>query len=271
MFKSVSETLLTLCKDKKHMGAIPGGVMVLHSWGQRLNYHPHLHVMLSGGGLTGAGQFIETRHKGFCIPVKVIGSLFRGKFLAALKMLFEKQELKLPSSLSKLGDPPGMKEYFDKLYGMDWIPFIKETFNGNGNAVKYLARYAYRTAISNSRVISVTKEAVTISYTDYADGSKSKKRVMGWEEFIADFLKHILPKGFCRIRFFGFLTNCIKTKRLKLIHKLRKTVYMGNPTIGMTMAELMMMVYQKDICACPGCNAVLIKLPRGSPLVSLTE
>jgi hypothetical protein len=266
MFRCISETLLDLCKDSRHMGATPGGVMVLHTWGQKLNFHPHIHIMLSGGGLNGIDRFVETSHKGFCIPVKAMGKLFRGKFLDSLKKMFEKGELTIPSSLSTLEQRVFRKKYIDKLYEMDWIPFIKETFNGNGNAVKYLARYAYRTAISNSRIISVTEENVTISYKDYADGGCLKELVMTGQEFLHRFLQHVLPKGFNRIRFFGFLSNCIKTKRLKLIHKLRNTIYQGNPTIGMSISDLMMTVYQNDICSCPDCHVKMLRLPRGYPL-----
>lgn len=120
--------------------------------------------MLSGGGLTNLQRFTETSHKGFCIPVKAMGKLFRGKFLDSLKKLLKKGELTFPASFSALEQLSNRKKYIDKLYEMDWIPFIKETFNGNGNAVKYLARYAYRSAISNNRILSVTDENVTISY-----------------------------------------------------------------------------------------------------------
>lgn len=265
MFSCASDTLLTLCRDKRHMGATPGIILVLHTWGQQLNFHPHLHCCLSGGGLTDSGQFTESRHKGFLLPVETIGRMFRGKFMDELKSYHDKGLLKFNGNCSGLRNHYIWKDFVDSLYSRDWLPFIKETFNGNGNAITYLARYAYRTAISNSRICSVTDETVSFRYKDYADNNASKIKTVSGAEFIALFLQHILPKGFSRVRFSGFLSNCCKTRKLKLIHKLRGTVFVPNPVKGKSMAELLMLLYNKDICTCPECNGSLIRYPRGRP------
>jgi len=188
MFRCTSETLLTLCHDKQHLGATPGIIMVLHTWGQQLNLHPHIHCCLSG-------QFIESRHKGFLLPEGAVGKMFRGKFMEKLKTCYEKGLLSLNGKCTKLRNRYNWKEFVDSLYEKTWIPFIKETFNGNGNAITYLARYAYRTAISNSRITSVTDTNVTFSYKDYADNGASKLKTVTGDEFIGLFLQHILPKG----------------------------------------------------------------------------
>ena len=258
LFSAATQTLLTLCKDKKYMGAVPGIVSVLHTWGQTLSFHPHLHVMLSGGGLNAAGQFIETRHKGFIIPVKVLGKMFRGKFLDGLKALRTSLELNYSADTASLQDNGNWKRFLDCLYSKTWVPFIKETFNGNGNAVKYLARYAYRTAISNSRIREVTESQVVISYTDYADDNRKKELPFSGEEFIESFLLHVLPQGFHRVRFSGFLANCVKAKNLTHIGKLRAKPYMGNPIKGKKTAQLLLMIYGTDICTCPKCHHQLI-------------
>lgn len=257
LFKASSDTLITLCRDKKYMGATPGIISVLHTWGQKLNYHPHLHVCLSGGGINRCGNFIETKHKGFIIPVQVIGKLFRGKFLDALKKLYDKGSLTLEGSCNHLINSYSWKEFLNILYGKSWCPFVKETFNGNGNAIEYLARYAYRTAISNSRIVNVSDKQVTFRYTDYSDNRQKKLMVVSGEEFIRRFLMHILPNGFHRVRLSGYLSGCKKTSNLKHIHRLRGSIYGGNPVKGLSITLLMMTLYSIDICHCPECKSEL--------------
>lgn len=265
MFSCVSDTILTLCRDKKHMGATPGIIMVLHTWGQKLNFHPHIHLALSGGGLTESGQFTESCHKGFLLPVEAMGKMFRGKFMAKLKTYYEKNLLFFTGECQKLRNHFTWKEFIDVLYAKDWLPFIRETFNGNGNAIKYLARYAYRTAISNNRICNITDKEVSFRYKDYADKSAIKVMTLEGSKFLDLFLKHILPKGFSRIRFSGYLSNCCKTKKLKLIHKLRGTTFIPNPVKGKSMAELLLLIYNRDICVCGKCNGHVIQRTRGKP------
>ena len=263
-FRCVQETLLTLCADPRFMGAKPGIISVLHTWGQRLSFHPHIHVCISGGGITPAGQFVETKHKGFFLPKGALASMFRGKYLCALKELYDGGKLNL-SHTKDLQESCAWQSYIDRLFGKEWIPFIGETFNGRGNAVRYLARYSFRTAIANSRILSVTDTHVTFRYKDYADESKQKELTVSGTDFIDLFLQHVLPKGFNRTRFSGFLTNCRKTENLKLIHRLRASVYPGNPYRAMKIADLFMALYGKDICTCPECSGRMIRLPRGMP------
>lgn len=268
LFACVQETLLTLCADPKYMGAKPGILCVLHTWGQRLSFHPHLHVCLSGGGITPAGKFVETRHKGFLIPEAVIADMFRGKYLCRLKELYDAGKLSL-STCPEFQEPDAWKKFIGRLFDKRWIPFVKETFNGKGNAIAYLARYSYRTAISNSRIVSVTETEVTFRYKDYADGGAEKMLAVDGGKFIGMFLQHVLPSGFSRIRYAGYLANCTKAKNLELIHRLRSTIYIGNPYRKMKMADLMMLLYGRDICSCPECSGKLIRLPRGMPLSML--
>lgn len=269
MFHCASDTLLELCGDKKYLGATPGIVSVLHTQGQKLNYHPHIHTMLSGGGLTRTGQFIEAAHKGYLLPKEAMGRLFRGKFLAALKKYRDSRKLIYSGDCTHLRNRYNWKEFIDMLYHKPWIPHIKETFNGFGNAVTYLARYVFRSAISNNRIDSVDDNGVTFHYKDYADDGKTKQLHMDGTEFIDAFLMHVLPKGFCRVRFSGYLSNCHKTEKLKLIHKLRNTVYAGNPVKGKSMTELILLLYNRDICQCPKCHGRLFHYPRGMPYEAL--
>ena len=263
-FRCVQETLLTLCADPKFLGAKPGIVSVLHTWGQKLSFHPHIHVCISGGGITPAGQFVEAKHKGFFLPVAVIASMFRGKYLCGLKKLYDDGKLSLSGSVH-LEDPLRWKSFVDRLFGKRWIPFVKETFNGNGNAVSYLARYSFRTAIANSRITEVTDTHVSFLYKDYADRNREKVMTVKGTDFIGMFLQHVLPAGFNRVRFSGYLTNCQKAKNLKHIHRLRNTVYPGNPYQNMKIAELFLTLYGKDLCHCPECSGLMNRLPRGMP------
>ncbi len=266
LFQCVHETLLSLCAGKKFMGAKPGILSVLHTWGQRLSFHPHLHVCISGGGLhTRVDKFIETRHKGFFIPEAVLAESFRGKYLCALKELYRKEKLTF-SLTPELADPLKWKDFINNLFEKRWLPFVKETFNGNGNAVKYLARYSFRTAISNNRIVSFDDENVSFRYKDYQDHNQEKIMTVKGEDFIGLFLQHVLPKGFNRIRFAGFLANSQKAKNLKLIHWLRRTPYSGNTYRDMSVADLILMLYKHDIRKCPLCHHGLCFYPRGKPL-----
>ena len=264
-FQCVHETLLTLCADRKFMGAKPGIMSVLHTWGQKLNFHPHIHVCISGGGINPCGKFVETSHKHFFLPEPVIAKMFRGKYLHALKMLYDSGKLDL-SDTNSFEDPKEWKDFINTLYDKKWLPFVKETFNGKGNAIEYLARYSYRTAISNSRIVSVDDETVTFRYKDYANDNKEKQLTLQGTDFIALFLQHVLPGRFHRIRFAGFLANCAKTRNLHNIHRQIGSVYTGNPYRSMKMKTLMKVLYNKDICSCPECSGRLIRLPRGMPI-----
>lgn len=266
LFKCVHETLLTLCADKRHLGAKPGIVSVLHTWGQKLNFHPHIHVCISGGGITPDGRFVEARHRGFFLPEAAIASMFRGKFLCRLKELYEEGKLNLALS-KRLQDAGEWQKFIDSLFAKRWMPFVKETFNGNGNAIRYLARYSYRTAIANSRIVSVGGDDVTFRYKDYADGGKEKTLTLKGVEFVKRFLMHVLPQGFHRVRFAGYLANASKTKNLKLIHRLRNTSYQGNPFRKMRTKELLKTLYGRDACTCPSCRGQMImcRFPGGPP------
>ena len=148
-------------------------ISVLHTWGQKLTFHPHIHVCVSGGGITPAGQFVETKHKGFFLPKEAVASMFRGKYLCALKKLYEKGKLDL-SHTREFEDPSRFQAFIDHLFRKHWLPFVKETFNGRGNAIRCLARYSFRTAIANSRISEITDTHVTFRYKDYADGGKAR-------------------------------------------------------------------------------------------------
>lgn len=218
MHRSVSETLLELSSDKKYLGAIPGIIQVLHTWGQELNFYPHLHCIITGAGLTKTNQLLKSRKK-FFLPVRVLGKMFRGKFLDQLRSLYAKHKFLFPAQCPRLKDSYEWNEFITGLYDKTWIPYIKETFNGFGNAIDYLGRYTHRIAISNSRIKSVTGTHVTFTAKNYKTGEPGEV-ILPHVEFLRRFLMHVLPSGFQKIRYYGFLNNRSKKKNLTLIVKL---------------------------------------------------
>ena len=256
MHKCSSETLLELSEDRKYLGAIPGIIQILHTWGQELNYHPHIHCIITGAGLTKAKQLQKSRGS-FFIPVKVLGKMFRGKFLDQIQLLHKNQKLHFSNSCLKLKNSYEWNEFKNTLYCKDWIPYIKETFNGFGNAIDYLGRYTHRIAISNSRIKSVTDTHTTFSAKDYKTG-KQKSITVTHVEFLRRFLMHVLPSGFQKIRYYGFLNNRSKKINLNLIEKLTGKALFHSRYISMSHDELLQTLWNINVhlcCKC-GCNSM---------------
>lgn len=218
MYSASSETLTELARDEKHMGADIGFISILHTWGSNLSFHPHIHVIVLGGGLNKSLRFI-TKDKDFLFPVKVVSRLFRGKFLAGLKKLHMDGTLSLPSDMHMLKYSSEFNSFLSELYSKEWIPHIKETFKGAANVIDYLGRYTHRIAISNSRILDAGNESVTFRVKDYKSGANTTLSLSN-EEFIRRFLMHVLPKGFVKIRHYGLLSNRTKRKKLALVRVL---------------------------------------------------
>ena len=222
LHRSMGKALVELAGDPRYLGASPGIIQVLHTWDQQLRYHVHVHCVVSGGGLTRDKKLvILPKDAAFFIPVKALAKLYRGKFMAGMKDLRSSGKLAIPETAKKLASSDGWKSLLDTLYGIDWNVYIKQTFNGNGNAIEYLSRYTNRIAISNNRVLSVTDDSVTFSYVDRKDGGKKKQLAVTPEEFIRRYLQHVLPKGFQKIRYYGFLNNSRRKKNLETIFSLQ--------------------------------------------------
>lgn len=220
LFSAASQTLLSLSQDRRYLGAEPGIIMVLHTWGQNLAYHPHVHCIVSGAGLSRDHKLVKSG-KSFFIPIKAAMKMFRGKFMAALKSCRSSGRLVIPSSCSDLDVPEGWLSFVDRLYSVDWCPYIKETFNGYGNAIDYLGRYTHRVAISNGRITDMTDDTVSFWYKDYHDSSARKEMTISQDEFIRRFLMHVLPRRFQKIRYYGFLSNGAKARKLRLLFDLQ--------------------------------------------------
>lgn len=253
-----AETLLELSADKKWLGAVPGIIQVLHTWNQEIGYHVHMHCIVSGGGLTKDGRIRSSKSK-FFIPVRVLRDKFKGNYMAHLSSLYESGPLTFSSSCEKLRNPYSWKEWKNKLYEIDWCPYVKETFNGFGNAIEYLGRYTHKIAISNSRILSLTEDTVTFSARGKKPGDPKRQITLQHTGFIRRYLMHVLPSGFQKIRYYGFLNNRMKHKNLKVIFKLQNGQRFKQRFAGMSMAALLKAVWSFDICMCPECGHPAMK------------
>ena len=253
MHKCSAKTILELSADKKYLGATPGIIQVLHTWGQKLNYHPHIHCIISGSGITPDYRLI-TRGDSFFIPIRVMGRMFRGKFLSALQELYDNNKLVFCSEAESLRNTYSWNEFRDSLYKKDWCPYIKETFNRYGNAIEYLGRYANRIAITNSRISSVTQNHVTFSAKEYRTG-KTSNVTLATEEFLRRLLMHVLPSGFQKIRYYGFLNNRSKKKNLSIIFRIQGHQTFTAKYIGMSIKEILKVAWNYDVCLCPQCKS----------------
>lgn len=260
LHQASAQTLLTLAKDRKYLGATPGIIQVLHTWGQTLVYHPHMHCIISGAGLTPDQKIVTGKRKSFFIPVQAAMHMFRGKFLSELRRLYSSRELAIPQSCSELLDLHIWQCFINDLYKTDWCSYIKETFNGFGNAIDYLARYTNRIAISNARIISTSDKHVVFKYHDYRAGYASKQMRVTHEEFIRRFLLHILPRRFQKIRYYGYLANPVRRKKLRRLFELQGRQKYKAKFSKDTPADILLNAFLRiDVHKCPKCGKLSMR------------
>jgi hypothetical protein len=216
LFQAASETLRQLAVDPKHLGAEIGFLAVLHTWGQNLQHHPHLHCVVPGGGLSPDGSRWVSCRPGFFLPVRVLSRLFRGKFLALLKAAFDSGKLSFHGQLATLAEPAEFRRTLAGTANTEWVVHAKPPFGGPEQVLKYLARYTHRVAISNYRMIRMEGDQVEFLY----DEGKQKTMKLKAVEFIRRFLLHVLPAGFVRIRHYGLLANRVCREKLELCRAL---------------------------------------------------
>jgi predicted Zn-ribbon and HTH transcriptional regulator len=258
LHKCSSETLLELSANKKYLGATPGIIQILHTWNQTLDYHVHMHCIISGGGIT-SDKRIQKSKRNFFIPVHVLRNKFKGKYLYYLNQLYLSDSLCFPKSAQKLKNTSSWNEFRNSLYQKDWCPYIKETFNGFGNAIEYLGRYTHKIAISNSRIIRIANDTVIFSARALRKGEPRRIITLSSTEFIRRFLMHVLPSGFQKIRYYGFLNNRMKSENLRLIFKIQGSQRFKRRYENLSIAELLKMVWKKDITLCPECGRASMK------------
>jgi predicted Zn-ribbon and HTH transcriptional regulator len=220
LFRTVAATLLEVAADPKHLGAEIGFFAILHTWGQNLLHHPHVHCAIPAGGLApDHSRWVRPRYP-FFLPVKVLSRVFRGKFVAGLKRAFRRRQLDLGGALQHLGEPKRFAAFLRTLFRRDWVVYAKPAFGGPAHVLRYLGRYTHRVAISNHRLLAFDGNHVTFRWRDYARGNKQREMTVSAEEFIRRFLLHVLPRGFVRIRNFGFLANAHRAQLLPLCRRL---------------------------------------------------
>jgi hypothetical protein len=256
LFSAVWSTIQSFATDPKHLGAQTGMISILHTWGQTLTLHPHLHCIIPGGGIAPGGQWKSTRRKGkFLYPVKALSTVFRARYVAALRNAFPEQ-------------PP---TFFNQLFCTPWVVYAKRPFGGPQQVIEYLGRYTHKIAISNHRIREVNSQTVQFTYKDYRQSGTKKEMSLAASEFIRRFALHILPKGFVRIRHYGMLSNAVKKTSLASVREQLTNVVKSNESTQTT-SELSVPLAATCPCCKKGRMLHLIDFDhRGPPLAVIKQ
>ena len=263
LFRTAAETLRRIAADPKHLGAEIGLVAVLHTWGQNLHHHPHVHCVVPGGGPSLDGTSWIVCRPGFFLPVRVLSRLFRRLFLEELRAAFEAGALGFFAALARLAEPAAFARRLRELRRVEWVVYAKPPFGGPAQVLAYLGRYTHRVAIANSRLVSLTDTELAFRWKDYRHHGKSKVMTLAAFEFIRRFLLHTLPDGFHRIRHYGFLANGHRAEKLALCRKLLDT-----PPAAPALPPADEAPISLPPSCCPLCGGAMIllaTLPRQEP------
>jgi Putative transposase/Transposase zinc-binding domain len=257
LFRASAASLLEVAADPKNLGAEIGFLSVLHTWGQNLLYHPHVHCVIPAGGLSPDRQrWVHPRYP-FFLPVRVLSRVFRGKFIAGLKQAFRKGSLYLPGALQPLAQDETFRSFVRSLFRQDWVVYAKPPFGGPQHVLHYLARYTHRVAISNHRIVNFADGMVTFRWKDYAAKGRKRRMTVTAEEFLRRFLLHTLPRGFVRIRFFGFLANRSRAVLLPVCRQL-----LEDASHSATQAAVKAPRDDTGLRACPLCGGPMLLIER---------
>jgi Putative transposase/Transposase zinc-binding domain len=269
LFRSVSETLIKLGNDPKHLGARIGFMAILHTWGQNLMNHPHIHCVVPSGGLSPDGSRWISSRKKFFIAVSVMSELFKEKFRAYLKSSYESGELIFPDIISHLRERRAFERLRVNLYHKKWVVYCKPPFNGAQGVLEYLSRYTHRIAISNNRILKIQDGKVSFLWRDYADNDRIKTMTVDACEFIRRFLLHVLPDGFVKIRYYGLLANRNRKGNIALCRELlgKNKIEAKDKDAPETWQELLLRIAGVDITKCPVCKiGRMVQIERLYPL-----
>jgi hypothetical protein len=255
-FRSVSETLWELARDPKRLGADIGFIAIIHTWGQNLMDHPHIHCIVTGGGLSPKKERWISCRNGFFLPVKVISKLFKNKFLDYLKKSYGSGKLAFFESMAHLKQPKAFRQFLRPLYLKQWVVYSKPPFNGVEGVLNYLSRYTHRIAISNERILRLEEGRVSFRWRDYSDGDQQKIMTVAAEEFIRRFLLHVLPAGFVKIRHYGLLANRNRKNNITLCRKFLHCCPTDtqDKKIPETWQEYLLKISGVDVTQCPVCK-----------------
>lgn len=257
LYQAASETIADLSADSKHLGAKVGFLSVLHTWGSSMVFHPHLHLIVLGGGLTPDGHW-KDKGTEFFLPIRIISKVFRGKYLSGLKELQQAKQLNYYGESQLYRNGYEFQSLIDHCYNKEWAPYCKKTFGNAEKVIEYLGRYTHRIAISNHRILSINGNMVTYKAKDYRKGGEYKEITIHGVEFIRRFLMHVLPKGFIRIRHYGLLSNRIKQKSMTHCRNLLGCKKYLSELGNLTTAEILYKLFSIDINKCRDCGSLKI-------------
>jgi hypothetical protein len=271
LFAAASQTLLVLAKDPKRLGGQIGFTAILHTWGQNLLFHPHLHCVVTGGGLADDGSRWVSARPGYFLPVKVMGRLFRGKFLTALRTAYQGGHLRFEKSSAGLAQPEAFDSWLGSLRRQNWVVFAKPPFGGAPQVFRYLGRYTHRVAICNGRLLSIENGQVRFQYKDYAQGERRKVMQLHAEEFIRRFLLHVLPKRFVRIRHYGLMAGRNVGTKLARCRQLLTGASEPASSPSKTWIDRLREWTGEDPLCCPRCQGPLARRPLDEEACSQAE
>jgi hypothetical protein len=267
LFRASMDSLLTIARDPRHLGGEPGFFGVLHTWGQNLEYHPHIHYLAAAGGLSPDGQRWVGCLPGFFLPVRVLSALFRNRLLGALEKLFDDGELRLSGELAPLAERAAFERLLAPLKVAGWVVYAKPPFGSPAQMLDYLGRYTNRVALSNDRLLSLEAGQVRFRWKDYRHQQRPRVMTLEAGEFIRRFLLHALPDGFQRIRFGGFLANCHRRGKLTLIRQLLANTATGLLPPPEETAPLLQLLAGPGALPCPACGrAVWLRIETLEPI-----
>jgi len=261
LFKAAAETLRTIAADTKHLGAEIGLLAVLHTWGQNLHHHPHVHCVVPGGGPSLDGTRWVGCRPGFFLPIRVLSRLFRRLFLDALRVAFEVGGLKFFGDLAGLAEPDAFTAKLRAVRQIEWVVYSKPPFGGPAQVLAYLSRYTHRVAIANSRITEITAQSVSFRWKDYRHYGKTKVMTLDADEFIRRFLQHTLPDAFHRIRHYGFLANGQRAAKIAQCRKLLAVPAPETKTEAEAACSLTMP--PSDTCPCCGGTMLILAVTSG--------
>jgi hypothetical protein len=254
LFRCAAAALLELTADPRHLGGQVGATALLHTWSQTLTYHPHVHMIVTGGGLSADGDRWIPARPAFLVPVRALSQLFRGKLLAALRAAHRAGKLVVPVDRDQPSDPAALDRLLAALYAQPWVVYCKPPFAGPQRVLEYLGRYTHRVALSNDRLRSCQHQQVTFGYRDRAHGNRRRRLTLPAEEFIRRFLLHVLPDRFVRVRHYGLLGNRNRQRQIARCQQLLQAQPTPPPPAHRTWQQLLLQLTGVDPSCCRVCG-----------------
>jgi hypothetical protein len=264
LMKCAGQTITELGKEPRYLGAKTGAISVLHTWGQKLQLHPHVHAIVPGGGLSFDGKDWVSCKQNFFMPVIVLSKRFRRKFLDGLKALYAQKKLYLGGAIQPLKQAAGFQALIDSVYALDWVVYAKPPFRNVDTVIAYLSGYTHRVAISNYRILKIENDRVFFHYRDYRAGNRRKVMSLPAVEFMRRFLQHVVPRRFVRIRYVGLLSNRTRQRNIDILRQILEVSPEDIPEVieYSGFADFLLQLTGFDLTKCPACNGRMVTQGR---------